>query len=82
MSLISGAVNLIVMGSLPCAIANSTSAGTFAITNKNFLCSRCNFVNSDNRKLLQQLKSSFRKTINWRKYQSKVSMQPQNKYLN
>ena len=36
MSLISGAVNLIVMGSSPCAIANSTSAGTFAITNTNF----------------------------------------------
>ena len=35
----------------------------------------------DNTKLLQQLKSGFKKTIKWDKYQSKVSMQVPNPYL-
>ena len=34
-----------------------------------------------NAKLLQQLKSGFKRKINWNKYQSKVSMQRQNWYL-
>ena len=32
-------------------------------------------------KLLQQLKSGFERTINWNKYQSKVSIKTQNPYL-
>ena len=35
----------------------------------------------DNRKLLQQLKSGFKRTINWNKYQSKVKTQALNPYL-
>ena len=35
----------------------------------------------DNSKLLQQLKSGFERTINWNKYQSKVSMKAQNPYF-
>ena len=35
----------------------------------------------DNGKLLQQLKSGFKRTINWNKYQSKARMQVQNRYL-
>ena len=35
----------------------------------------------DNTKLLQLLKSRFRSTINWNKYQSKVSVEEPNKYL-
>ena len=31
--------------------------------------------NQDNTKLLQQFESRFKQTINWNKYQSKVSMQ-------
>ena len=31
-----------------------------------------NFINSSNTKLLQQLKSRFKRTINWNKYQSNV----------
>ena len=37
--------------------------------------------NQDNAKLLQQLKSGFKNTINWNKYQSKVSPERQNQYL-
>ena len=33
------------------------------------------------KKLLQQLKSSFTRAINWNKYQTKVSTERQNHYL-
>ena len=35
----------------------------------------------DNAKLLQQFKSVFKKTINWNKYQSKVTLETLNAYL-
>ena len=35
----------------------------------------------DNAKLFQQLESGFKKTINWNKYQSKVTGQEQNRFL-
>ena len=35
----------------------------------------------DKTKLLQQLKSGFKRTIIWNKYQSKVSAHEQNQYL-
>ena len=34
-----------------------------------------------NAKLFGQLKSGFKRTINWNKYQSKVSIERQNQYL-
>ena len=36
----------------------------------------------DNAKLLQQLKSGFKRTINWNKYQSDPKTYAQNQYLN
>ena len=36
---------------------------------------------NDNAKLLTQLKSSFKSTINWNKYQSKVTIEQPNSYL-
>ena len=35
----------------------------------------------DNEKILQQLKSGFKRTVNWNKYQSKAAIQTQNQYL-
>ena len=35
-----------------------------------------------NRKLFQQLKSGFKRTINWNKYQSYAKTHAQNRYLN
>ena len=35
----------------------------------------------DNMKLLEQLGSGFKRTINWDKYQSKKTNQAQNRYL-
>ena len=34
-----------------------------------------------NAKLLQQLRSGFKITVDWKKYQSKVTIQKQNQYL-
>ena len=36
----------------------------------------------DNAKLLKQLKSGFRRTINWNKYESNIKTYAQNRYLN
>ena len=36
----------------------------------------------DNVKLLQQLKSGFKRTINWNKYESNIKTFAQNRYLN
>ena len=36
----------------------------------------------DNAKLLQQLKSGFKRTINWNKYESNIKTYAQNRYLN
>ena len=36
----------------------------------------------DNAKLLQQLKTGFKRTINWNKYQSGIKTYEQNRYLN
>ena len=41
-----------------------------------------NFSTQDNVKLLQQLKPSFKRTINWNKYQSEPKTLTQNQYLN
>ena len=35
----------------------------------------------DNAKLLEQLKSGFKRTINWNKYEPKVTVEQQNQYL-
>ena len=36
----------------------------------------------DNAKLLQQLKPGFKRTINWKKYESQPTLQTRNRYLN
>ena len=36
----------------------------------------------DNEKLLQKLKASFKRTINWNRYQSEPTLQTRNRYLN
>ena len=42
--------------------------------------SSCNST-QDNTKLLEQLKSCFKRTINWNNYRPKVSTERQNQYL-
>ena len=52
-----------------CVIPEGNTARTIAMTDTNT-------------KLLQQLNSGFRRTINWNKYQSKISMERPSEYLN
>ena len=54
---------------------------TFAITDTKLYVPVVTLSNQDNAKLLQQLKSSFKRTISWNKYQSKVTTQSPNPLL-
>ena len=45
------------------------------------LCPSRNFITQDNVKLLKQLESGFKRTINWNNYQSKATNKAQNRYL-
>ena len=71
MPLINCEINHVLTWSSTCAINNSTGAGTFAITNTVLHVRVETLSTHDNAKPLQYLKSSFKRTINWNKYQSK-----------
>ena len=82
MPLINCEVNLILTWSKDCVITNSTGAGKFAITETKLYVSVVTLSTKDNEKLLQQLKSGFKKTISWNKYESSIKTFAQNRYLN
>ena len=54
---------------------------TFAIADTKHYVPIVTLSTQDNTKLLQQLKSGFKRTINWHKYQSKATVQIPNQYL-
>ena len=72
MPLINCEVNLILTWSKDCVITNSTGEGKFAITETKLYVPVVTLSTKDNAKLLQQLKSGFKRTINWNKYQSSI----------
>ena len=82
MPLINCEVNLISTWSKDCVITNSTGEGKFAITETKLYVPAVTLSTKDNEKLLQQLKSSFKKTISWNKYESSIKTFAQNRYLN
>ena len=82
MPLINCEVNLILTWSKDCVITNSTGEGKFAITETKLYVPVVTLSTKDNEKLLQQLKSSFKKTISWGKYESSIKTFAQNRYLN
>ena len=55
-----------------CVITNSTGKGKFAITETKLYVPVVTLSTKDNEKLLQQLKSGFKKTIIWNKYESSI----------
>ena len=57
-------VNLILTWSSSCVITTSTGAGTFAITDTKLYVPVVTLSTQDNAKLLQQLKSGFKRKIN------------------
>ena len=63
-------------------VANNADQETkFSITDAKLYVPVVILSTKDNAKLLEQLKSGFKRTINWDKYQSKISTERQNQYL-
>ena len=82
MPLINCEVNLILTWSKDSVITNSTGEGKFAITETKLYVPVVILSTKDNEKLLQQLKSGFKKTVIWNKYESSIMTFAQNRYLN
>ena len=82
MPLINCEVNLILTWSKDCVITNSTGKGKFAITETKLYVPVVTLSTKDNEKLRQQLKSGFKRTISWNKYESSIKTFAQNRYLN
>ena len=82
MPLINCEVNLILKWSSTCVITNSDGAGTFAITDTKLYVPVVTLSTQENTKFLQQLKSGFKRVINWNKYLSKPELFAQNPNLN
>ena len=82
MPLINCEVNLILTWSSTCVITNSTGAGTFEITDTKLYVPVVTLSTQENTKLLQQLKSGFKRVINWNKYLSKPELLRRNPNLN
>ena len=82
MSLINGEVNLILTWSSTCVITDSNGAGTSAIADTKLYVPAVTLSTQENTKFLQQLKSGFKRVINWNKYLSKPESFRRNANLN
>ena len=83
--LINCEVNLILTWSENCVIISTNVANqnaTFAITDTKLYVPVITLSQQDNSKLLQQLKSGFKRVINWNKYLSKPELLARNPSLN
>ena len=79
MPLINCEVSLLLTWSSTCVITNSTGKEKFAINHTKLYVT---LSTQDNANSLQQLKSGFKRTVNWNKYQSDLKTYEQNRYLN
>ena len=85
MPLINCEVNLILTWSSNCVLIASgiqNQNATFAITDTKLYVSVVTLSTQENTKFLQQLKSDFKRVINWNKYLSKPELLAQNPNLN
>ena len=85
MSLINCEVDLILTWSSTCVLVATNIANqnaTFAITDKKLYLPVVTLSTQENTKFLQQLKSSFKRIINWNQYLSKAELLAQNPNLN
>ena len=82
MPLINCEVNLILTWSKDCVINDSRCAGKFEITETKLYVLVVTLLTQDNAKFLRQLKSGFKRAINWNKYQASLKTYVQNRYLN
>ena len=79
--LISCETNFLLTWSLNCVITYSTGARIFARADIKLYVPVITLSTQDNAKLLQQLKVSFKRTINWNKYLPKVEYKTAKPYL-
>ena len=82
MLLINCEINFILTWSPTCVISSAIGKTTFKIIETKLYVPRVTLSTQDNAKLLQQIKSGFKRTINWNKYQSSIKTNAQNRYLN
>ena len=82
MSLINCEFSLVLTWSSTCVIIYSTGAVRFEKTDTKLYVPVVTLSTQDNVKLLQQLKSGFKTTINWNKYSSEPKAYVRNQYLN
>ena len=82
MPLINCEVKFDLTWSSTCVITDSVGAGRFAITDTKLYVPVVTLSKQENTKLLQQLKSGFKRVINWNKYLSKPELLAQNPNLN
>ena len=84
MPLINCEINIILTWPANCVISNAplNQETTFAITDTKLYFPVAALSTQDNAKLLQQLKSGFKRTIDWNKYHSKTKpLNAPNPYL-
>ena len=82
MPLINCDVELLLTWSKDCVITNCKGEEKLAITETKLYVPVVTLSTQDSAKLLHQLKSGFKKTINWNEYESSVKTFAKNKYLN
>ena len=75
-------VELLLTWSKNCVISSATEDTKFAVTEAKLYVPVVTLSTEDNAKLLQQLKSNFKRKINWNKYESSIKTFAQNRYLN
>ena len=81
MPLISCEINLSLNWSKDCVIlvdAAEDQSATFSITDTKLYVPVVTLSTQDNAKPFEQVKSGFKRTINWKKYLSKISTETQN----
>ena len=82
MPLINCEVELILTWSKNFVISSATGETTFAIDETKLYVPVVSLSTEDKVKLLKQLKSKFKRKLNWNKYESSIKTFAQNRYLN
>ena len=83
MSLINCEISFILTWSNRCFLIDSPIAGqesTFTITDTKLYVTVVTLSAQDNAKLLEQLKTGFKRTTNWNTYEPKVTVEQENRY--
>ena len=81
MGLINCEIGFILTRFEKCLISSAVGATKFKITDTKLYVPVVTLLTQNDAKLLEQLKSGFKRTVNRNKYQSKISTQIQNQYL-